>query len=85
MATDGFRMEAIFSLQVFFSAVRMMQQDILKIYDGNVFIVIKSEMVNKKLLKKQLHSFCVLEMDTYFCVVNVTFSQILEILQNIFL
>ena len=41
MATDGFRMEAIFSLQVFFPAVRMTQQDILRIYDGNVFIVIK--------------------------------------------
>ena len=34
MATDGFRMEAIFSLQVFFPAVRMTQQDILRIYDG---------------------------------------------------
>ena len=32
------------------------------------------EMVNKKLLRKQLHSFCVLEMNIFLCVVNAPFS-----------
>ena len=64
MATDDFRMEAIFSLQVIFPAVRMMQQDILRIYDGK-YLFNKNKFYFKNLgyCSKELH-FKILYTDT---------------------